>query len=229
MRHTTFACAIILFSIALPGEAAESTCVGTPGKGRLEGGVQLKKEGPNFAPYSTLGTAIGRTYVHAKVAKVTAEAYGKLARSSPDKFFVYGESGWAKGGRIRPHRTHQNGLSIDFMVPVLNAEGKSVPLPGSAKNKFGYGIEFDRAGQYERFAIDFDAVAEHLYALHTAAQANGVGLARVIFEPDYIAKLHATKRGEFIRKHIVFMQKPAWIRHDEHYHVDFALPCRRDP
>jgi hypothetical protein len=22
------------------------------------------------------------------------------------------------------------------------------------------------------------------------------------------------------------MQRPAWVRHDQHYHVDFDVPCR---
>lgn len=188
--------------------------------------MRIPESGANFQPYSSLGVTLGRTYVHSKVARVIGDAYATLRETAPEKIFVYGESGWREGGRIKPHRTHQNGLAVDFMVPVLDSEGRSVPLPCNAFNKFGYDIEFDNNGQYEQLTIDFEAVAEHLHALHSAANENGVGVARVIIEPKYIAKLHKTKHGAFIKQHIKFMDGQAWIRHDEHYHVDFSITCK---
>jgi penicillin-insensitive murein endopeptidase len=188
--------------------------------------VQIAKSGPNFEPYSSAGVVAGRTYVHSKVANVISDAYGALARSKHEAKYVYGESGWKKGGRIKPHRTHQNGLAVDFMVPVRDAGGKSVALPSSVWNKFGYDIEFDSNGRFEELSIDFEAIAEHLYALHLAAKAKDVGLDRVIFDPVFLPRLYGTRRGEFIKNNIKFMKGQAWIRHDEHYHVDFAVPCK---
>jgi penicillin-insensitive murein endopeptidase len=216
--------AILILPISAMG--ANSICYGTPSNGRLEGGVQLAKSGPNFEAYSSLGVAAGRTYVHSKVARVVSDAYSALARSEPKVKFVYGESGWKEGGRIKPHRTHQNGLAVDFMVPVRDAEGGSVTLPSGVWNKFGYSIEFDSKGRFEDITIDFDAIAEHLYALHAAAKANGIGLERVIFDPVLLPKLYTTRRGEFIKNNISFMKGQAWVRHDEHYHVDFAVSCK---
>ena len=93
-------------------------------------------------------------------------------------------------------------------------------------NKFGYGIEFDSRARFENLTIDFEAIAEHLYALHQAAKAEGIGVKRAIFDPAFIPKLYETKRGDFIRANIAFMKGHAWIRHDEHYHVDFSVSCR---
>src|ERR1700741_4429694 len=93
-----------LLLFALPVWATDqSVCYGTPSKGRLEAGVQITKSGPNFEPYSSLGVSLGRTYVHAQVGLVIDEAYKALAQSMPATTFMYGESGWAAGGRIRPH------------------------------------------------------------------------------------------------------------------------------
>lgn len=217
---------LLLWSVHSAAGATESVCFGTPSQGRLEGGVPLQESGSNFSPYSFLGVSLGRTYVHSKVAEVVTAAYKKLAQSTPDKVFLYGESGWASGGRFRPHRTHQNGLSVDFMVPVLDAEGRSVPLPTSPFNKFGYSIEFDGTGHYDGLTIDFEAIAEHLHALHSAAGQQGIGIARVIFDPVFIPRLHGTKWGAFIKENISFLQGQVWIRHDEHYHVDFSVPCK---
>jgi penicillin-insensitive murein endopeptidase len=225
-RATALLLAGLLDVSSARADAIESVCYGTASRGRLENGVQIPKSGPNFAPYSSLGVSLGRTYVHSEVATTIAAAYASLASTDPDKTFVYGESGWRGGGRIRPHRTHQNGIAVDFMVPVIDARGRSLPLPTGIQNRFGYGIEFDADGRYDGLTIDFDAIADHLHAMHEAAQHNGIGIARVIFEKAYIPRLYATTRGAFLRESVPFMQGEPWIRHDEHYHVDFAVPCR---
>jgi penicillin-insensitive murein DD-endopeptidase len=44
----------------------------------------------------------------------------------------------------------------------------------------------------------------------------------VILTPEYLPLLWATPTGATLKKKLPFMQKPAWVRHDEHYHVDFG-------
>lgn len=206
--------------------AAESQCYGTVGRGRLEGGVKLPTEGPNFKAYSALGTTAGRTYVHSEVAEIIVSAYAALAKDKPANRYVYGETGWESGGRIRPHRTHQNGLSVDFFVPVRDVDGKPVPLPTGVTNKLGYDIEFDAQARYADYTIDFDATAEHLHQLQMAAKARGASIALVIFDPQFLPKLFATPRGPSLQKSLPFMKGTPWVRHDEHYHVDFRIPCK---
>ncbi len=213
--------------MAASAQAAEpSVCFGRPGHGRIEGSVQLPTEGANFSAYSTVAATLGRTYVHTTVAQAMLDAYAALQRERPDTVYVYGETGWESGGSFRPHRTHQNGLSVDFFVPVLDAQGRSVSLPISAGNRYGYDIEFDAQGRYGDYRIDFAALAEHLYQLQVAAKARGAGLALVIFDAPYWPQLFATPRGAYLREQLPFMKGKPWIRHDEHYHVDFALACR---
>jgi penicillin-insensitive murein endopeptidase len=219
--------AILLTFPILPTHAdvgPPSQCYGTVGHGRIQHAVALPTAGPNFRAYSQLASPLGRTYVHSKVHDVVVASYVALERAAPDKTFVYGETGLAQGGRFRPHRTHQNGLSVDFMVPVTDASVRSVPLPTDATNEYGYAIRFDDAGRHGDYRIDFEAMAEHLYQLHVAAAARGVGIGLVIFEPVYQERLFATRRGAFLRG-LPWLKKPAWIRHDGHYHVDFIVPC----
>jgi penicillin-insensitive murein endopeptidase len=209
--------------------ATESRCHGTVAQGRIEHSVQLPASGPNFSAYSALGVAAGRTHVHSKVAETVVSAYAALAAARPATHYVYGETGWPSGGRFRPHRTHQNGLSVDFFVPVLDAEGRSVPLPTGLGNRYGYDIEFDAGARFDGLRIDFPALSEHLYRLHLAAKADGVGLARVIFDNAYLPQLFATPRGPYLRQHLPFMKGKPWVRHDEHVHVDFSVPCTPAP
>lgn len=213
--------------LALPLKAtAASTCYGNASAGRLEGGVQFPAEGKNYVPYSSLGVTLGRTYVHQRVHDITVAAYDAVYRSMPDKRFMYGETGLSEGGPFKPHRTHQAGISVDFMVPVLDGEGRSVLLPSNPLNKFGYGLEFDKRGVLDDLRIDFEAMAEHLYQLSEAAKKRGVRIERVIFDQPLMAPLFNTRRASYLRSSVPFMKTTPWIRHDEHYHVDFAVPCR---
>ncbi|MQA42377.1 penicillin-insensitive murein endopeptidase [Rugamonas aquatica] len=217
--------AMLLSAIPL-ASASASTCYGTVANGRLQDGVQLPAAGKNFVPYSSLGVSLGRTYVHQTVRDIVVDAYNAVYLTAPEKRFVYGETGWANGGPFKPHRTHQAGLSVDFMVPVLDGKRRSVPLPTSALNKFGYDLEFDATGSLGDLRIDFEAMAEHLYQLAEAAKKHHVGIKQVIFQKELVALLLQTKRGSYLRNNVTFMKATPWIKHDEHYHVDFSLPCR---
>src|SRR5205823_13277325 len=96
----------------------------------------------------------------------------------------------------------------------------------SPLNRFGYDIEFDAAGRYADLAIDFAAVAEHLYQLDLAARTYRIGIALIIFEEGYLPRLFATARGPYLKQNLKFMRGKPWVRHDEHYHVDFAVKCQ---
>lgn len=213
-----------LFSYAVIAE--ESTCYGTTSKGRLENGVELPKSGKNFLSYSNIARLAGRTYVHSQVNSIIIKAYESLETEQPDKVFKYAETGFEEGGQFKPHKTHRNGLSVDFMTPVMDKSGKSTHLPTHPLNKFGYNIEFDNKGSYEDYTIDYIALAAHIVALHQEAKAQGVNLWRVIFAPELQPNLFKTQYGTYLKRHVLFSKKRSWVRHDEHYHVDFDIPCK---
>ncbi|MEQ1545719.1 replication initiation protein [Methyloglobulus sp.] len=220
------ACILVILSFAVSANSVESTCYGSVSNGKLENGIKLPVSGRNFSAYSLLGNILGRTYLHSQAVDIVLTTYQALEQSAAGKVFTYGETGWASGGRIRPHRTHRNGLSIDFMVPVINQTNKSVFIPTGVINKFGYGLEFDENAKYKNYKIDFEAIAEHLYQLDIVAKAKGSSIALVIFDLSYLPKLFASKHGEYLNTKVNFMKGNPWIRHDEHYHVDFSIPCK---
>jgi penicillin-insensitive murein endopeptidase len=211
--------------LSLQAVAQESTCYGTTANGRLENGVQLPAEGKNFVGYSGLAATLGRTYLHSSASDIVLDAYRTLQQTAPGKVFKYAETGFAEGGKFKPHKTHQNGLSIDFMVPVLNAEGESVHLATHPFNKFGYNIEFDEKGSYHGLQIDYEAMAAHLVALHQSAEKKQAKVWRVIFDPQLQPNLLKSSHADYLKKNVRFSKRRSWVRHDEHYHVDFAIPC----
>ncbi|TDP75492.1 penicillin-insensitive murein endopeptidase [Bradymonas sediminis] len=201
-----------------------SQSIGTTSAGELHHGKRLPSSGANFTTYSRLGSLIGRTCVPDRVRDAILGAYETLAEDRPATHFTFGETAWcAGGGRLRPHRTHQNGLAVDFMVPVLTHAGEPAFFPAWPWTKFGYGVDFDVRGQTKNLKIDFDAIAAHLLALERTARAQGLKIDRVIFAPELRDALFNAVGGKEVRARIEFMKGKAWVRHDEHYHVDFAV------
>ena len=205
--------------------AQQSTCYGTTSNGRMEHGVQLPAAGENFVSYSGLAATLGRTYLHSTARGIVLDAYTELQQKLSGKRFKYAETGFSNGGPFKPHKTHQNGLSIDFMVPVINAKGESVHLPTHPFNKFGYNIEFDKKGNYDGLKIDYEAMAAHLVALHQVAERYKAKVWRVIFDPAMQPDLLKTSHADYLKQHVNFSKKRSWVRHDEHYHIDFTIPC----
>lgn len=215
---------LLLFSDHSLGKDS-SVCLGTTSNGYLRNGWKLPSSGPNFTAYSTIGRALGRTFVHSTVHLIVVDAYAHTHESVSDKVFVYGETGFEDGGQFKPHKTHRNGLSVDFMVPVLDRKDRSVPLATSVLNKWGYDLEFDAAGRLDDVRIDAEAMAEHLYQLHLSAKRHNVDIWRVIFDPELQPLLHQSERWPYLSKHLTFSTRRSWVRHDQHYHVDFEIPC----
>ncbi len=214
--------AVLIAALAAPGAPpAGSTCHGTPADGRLTGGCPLPAAGANFVAHTPLGPWLMRNWVHCAVRAITLDGYAALAERHPDRVWVYGEAGWPGGGRLWPHRTHQNGLSVDFMTP-LRAGDAIRPLPLGLADGFGYGVELDRRGRLGGAAFDAAAVGDHLLALQAAARARGARVAKVILDP---ALQRAVKRARPATTGLPFTRRRVWVRHDDHYHVDFALPC----
>jgi penicillin-insensitive murein DD-endopeptidase len=202
---------------------AESVSIGTPAKGSLKDGVSFASQGSGFVTYSTLGNFMGRQYVHSRVQETLVEAFASLHAAEPDRTFVLGETGLKGGGHIRPHKTHQNGLSVDIFMPVRDEASRRVLMPTAPWNKFGYLLEFDSRGHGEGLVIDFDSVAELLAEVDRQAQRHGLDLDRIIVAPEYVDRVLAAKAVGIGRLASLFMRTPAWVRHDEHLHVDFRV------
>ena len=110
------------------------------------------------------------------------------------------------------------------MVPVVDTKGRSVPLPTPPWSRFGYGLEFDSLGENGNLRIDFEAIAEHLVALDRAARAHGTRIQLFLLAHELQPLLWKTPTGRTLEDRFSSMARPAWTRHDEHYHVDFENP-----
>ena len=146
---------------------------------------------------------------------------------APNKRYKYAQTGFENGGQFKLHKTHRNGLSVDFMTPVTGKKQRSVHLPTNPLNKFGYNIEFDQVGNYAGYKIDYVALAAHIVSLHKGSKKLGFDIWGVIFDPKLQAYLFKTQYCEYFEANIQFSKKPSWVRHDEHYHVASSLTVNK--
>ena len=231
-RRSVASCvgAVALFAAAMlvllsAAKAASATCYGNVANGSIDGAVPLPLRGSNYRRMSDGPISATRVYVHPLVRDVAVAAYEAVEAERPTVRFVYGETGLKGGGPIPPHKTHQNGLSVDFFVPVVDEDGEPVPFPAQQDTQYGYAIDFDSEGRYKHYRIDFAALAEHLFHLNAEAASRGVGIDLVILDRAFLPRLFATPRGPYLKKNVRFMQTEPWVRHDEHFHVDFSVAC----
>jgi penicillin-insensitive murein DD-endopeptidase len=72
--------------------------------------------------------------------------------------------------------------------------------------------------------IDFEALTSFLRELQAHASARGLAIQKVIITPEYVPLLLETRSGGQLGALAdVLSRRPAWVRHDEHFHVDFAV------
>ena len=205
--------------------AGESKSIGSVSNGSLENGYLIPFEGKNFRYFDPTSYLAGRAFVNRAVYETLLHSYNELSAISP-LFYGLMECSNEHGGRILPHRTHQNGLSCDFMSPLLK-NGKST----TALNQLGadhYFMNFDNNGNYQTdktYSIDFDAIAQHLLVLNASAHKNGLKIEKVILKIELKDELFASKYGKKLKQSgIYFANSLSHLineLHDDHYHVDF--------
>ncbi|MBS2030384.1 MAG: penicillin-insensitive murein endopeptidase [Deltaproteobacteria bacterium] len=201
---------------------ADSKIFGTSASGHIEHAHPISPSGEGFQTYSILGSSLGRQYVDLRVRDSHVAAFAARHAADPSSLFVVGETGWQHGGRFRPHRSHQNGTSVDIFMPLADSHGAPVTIGTWPWNKLGYALEFDERGRLGDQHIDFEAVAAFLLELDQQARTRGLRISRVFIAPEFVPLVSKTPSGQKLGAlGELLSRKPAWVRHDEHFHVDF--------
>ena len=209
--------------------AGTSESIGSVREGKLHNGWLMPFEGKNFRYFSRFSYYIlNNAYVNSKVYDVLMDAYASCETSCPGKEFVLMECTRKRGGRMLIHWTHQNGTSVDFMVPTKRADGKS-----SLSNKAGmfhYLFQYNHEGKFTlspKTEIDFETMATHILALDDAAKKHGLGIHKILFNTNLQDELYNTVAGKELKARDIRI-KPVLSDlinryHDDHYHVDFDI------
>ena len=210
------------------GNDLPSKSIGSVSKGQLKNGKLTPFRGKNFTYFDTQSYLNGRAYLNDKVLKTLLSAYKEFDTLLPERMFYVMECSNQDGGKLFPHRTHQNGLSIDFMMPLIK-DGK----PYYGLDTLGaehYFLEFTNDGKYKEdpsISIDFNLVAQHILILNKVAKVLGVEITKVIINTDLKDELFASQYGKTLKTSGVYVvQKLSPLinsLHDDHYHIDFVV------
>lgn len=201
---------------------------GTVSNGSLKNGKLFPFKGPNFIYFDSTSYLNKHAFVNEKVHQTVLATYRQFETILPHFEFGLMECSNEHGGKIWPHRTHQNGLSVDFMSPLLKNGVSSMDF-----NTIGfphYLMDFDENGVYTEdscYTIDFNRIAQHLLELDKQAKKNGLKIEKVILKIALKDNLFATEYGKQLKASgIYFTSNLSDLidsLHDDHYHVDFSI------
>lgn len=205
-----------------------SVSSGTVSKGSLKNGRLFPFKGPNFVYFDSTSYLDKHAFVHEKVLQTVLKTYERFEQMLPAFEFGLMECSNEHGGKIWPHRTHQNGLSVDFMSPMLKngvstTDFNTLGLPH-------YLMDFNDSGVYTEdstYSINFNLLAQHLLILNEEAKKHGLKIEKVILKIALKDELFATEYGQKLKNSgIYFATKLSELidsLHDDHYHVDFTI------
>jgi len=205
-----------------------SESVGSVSNGSLKNGRIVPFTGKNFHYFDTTSYLANRGFTHEKVLETVLDAYEALDALLPGRHFCIMECSHRHGGKLYPHRTHQNGMSVDFMMPKLKDSNPYYELDNLGAQH--YMLTFDENGKYSEdstIELDFNTIALHILELQSAAKKNGLSIEKVIINTGLKDELFATENGKILKNsRIYFAQYLSPLInsvHDDHFHVDFKL------
>lgn len=209
-------------------KSGKSIASGTVSNGTLKNGRIFPFKGPNFIYFDTASYLNKHAFTHEKVNRTVLATYHQFETLLPAFEFGLMECSNEYGGKIWPHRTHQNGLSVDFMSPLLKngvscTDFNTIGLPH-------YLMDFDENGIYTEdptYSIDFNLMARHILILNKEAKKQGLKIEKVILKIALKDNLFVTEYGKKLKASgIYFATKLSDLidsLHDDHYHVDFDI------
>lgn len=205
-----------------------SKSIGSVSKGGLKNGRIIPFSGKNFHYFDTASYLANRGFTHEKVLQTTLEAYDALDSLLPGRHFCIMECSHEHGGKLYPHRTHQNGMSVDFMMPKLKDSEPYYGLDNLGAQH--YLLTFDQQGKYSKdpsIELDFNTIALHILELQSAAKKNGLRIEKVIINTGLKDELFATEQGKILKQSGIYIVRNLSplinAVHDDHFHVDFRL------
>lgn len=201
---------------------------GSVSNGTLENAKLLPFSGKNYHYFDTNSYLAGRAFTSDKVLNAMLKTYELLETQVPGTAFCVMECSKEHGGKIFPHRTHQNGLSVDFMMPLVRENKPYYELDSIGQTH--YLLDFDNKGRYLKdtsVSIDFELVARHILLLNEQAQKQGIYVSKVIIKIALKDKLYAGEHGKKLLASGIYVVQSLTPSidavHDDHYHIDFDL------
>lgn len=189
--------------------------VGSPNRGKLEGGVRLKSS--NHLKVRENARAWGLP----ALTKLLRRAADKVNGKHGNSVLLVGDLSGKEGGPLTSHHSHQSGRDADIGFYVSNSKGKPVPtsrfvaFDAQGKARDGSWMRFDDARNWELVAtLLADKTPVHYVFVSDALRARMLA---------YAAKKKVDQ--ELYDKAAAAMMSPDGVDiHDDHFHVRIWCP-----
>ncbi len=209
-----------------------SEAIGTVSNGQLKHGKLFPFNGENYQYFDTNSYIHDRAYLHDKVLKSVLETYVYFETKAPGRQFTIMECSGKSGGQLYPHRTHQNGLSIDFMMPLVKNGEPFYEYDNTGQSH--YLLDFDNTGRLTQdttVSIDFELAAQHILALDSIGKSNNISILKVIINTDLKDELYSSTIGNKLKTSDIYVVQSLTplinSLHDDHYHIDFQIMSKK--
>jgi penicillin-insensitive murein endopeptidase len=209
-------------------DSLKTKSIGSVSRGSLQNGTLIPFSGSNFMYFDTASYLSGRAFTNHLVAQTVINTFKTFELNGEKRKFSIMEFSNEHGGKMFPHRTHQNGMSVDMMMPLMK-DGK----PYYDLDDLGamhYLLEFNKEGQYindTTISIDFEMVANEINQMRIEAEKLGLKITKVIFNTDLRDELFATTHGQLFATNGPYITRNLEPvindLHDDHFHVDFEI------
>ncbi len=199
---------------------------GSVHNGTLENAVLFPPKGGNYKYFSEESYLKGRAYINSEVRGIILNGMNILSNIVPSQEFQIMEISHEHGGQLWPHKTHQKGTSVDFMLPKIK-DGK-INYSLDNKGVSHYFLTANDDGLYENSGgvyINFESAAKEILAFNEAAILQGWKIKKVILKIELLGNLLKTPSGKKLKASNIYFAKQLSKKvndlHDDHFHIDF--------
>jgi penicillin-insensitive murein endopeptidase len=209
--------------LALDG--SQSTSIGAPAHGRLEGGVALPDDAPGLRsnPRRPNAEAI---YGTVEMVQALVLAAAAVQETHPGPPLTVNDIGLPEGGPIAHHGSHRAGRDADVLFFLKDREGEPIDSVGAFLDPRGRGYDFrDLTTARDDVLVRLDLVRTWAFVQALLEGPFGAEVQR-IFVAEHIRTLLMThaeraRAPRAIRDRFGELTCQPSAPHDDHFHVRF--------
>jgi len=204
---------------------AESTSVGGPRDGRVEGAVALPARGPGFESHARRPNpeAIWGTV---EMVQALVRAAGVVHEALPGGTLRINDLGFREGGPIPHHGSHRAGRDVDVLFYLLDDDGAPMPSVGAFLDPRGIGVDFkDLSVRDDDVVVRLDAPRTWRFVQALLEGPRGDDVQR-IFVAEHLRTLllreaERARAPRAIRERFGQITCQPGYPHDDHLHIRF--------
>ena len=209
--------------MAMTGE--ESTSIGGPRDGSLEGGVALPERAPGLQAGTTRPNPEA-VYGTVEMVQALVRAAGVVHAELPGGALRINDLGFREGGPIPHHGSHRAGRDVDVLFYLLDRDGAPMPSVGAFLDPRGLGVDFKNLSvRADDVVVRLDAPRTWRFVQALLEGTRGDDVQR-IFVAEHIralllAQAERARAPRAVRERFAQITCQPGAPHDDHLHIRF--------